>query len=137
MKKTILIAVILALVMCMAIVSYTVADSYLRSYPTGMCSFNITVNTTGFTGTTLRARTASEPNAWLKATNEPYLSWQSQWKNLSTGKRYDGFSSPGPVLSAGIAMSYRSPYSGYTEPFLLKIHNNSGSSVNLIGQWHP
>lgn len=138
MKKfTISIAVVMSLLLCMAFVSFAAADSYRTSYPTGTKKFDINVGTSGFTGTTLRARTASEPNAWLKASNEPYLSWQSQWKDLSTGIRYNGFSSSGPVLSAGIAMSYRYPYSGYTEPFLLKIYNNSGSSVHLIGQWHP
>ncbi len=142
MKKTAIVSValIMVMVLCLGIVTYASADSFVPSYPTTNGTFNNTsISSSGFTGTQLRSRTSLSIDAGLYSNaTKPYLTWQSQWKNVATGNRYNGFTTWG-VITGGIEVtkSYRSPYNNRYEPYLVKINNSDTSSTNLTGYWHP
>ena len=138
-QTTIAIVLILALVLSLSAVSYAVAESYAVSYSDAPGTLNnTTINTSGFTGTTLRKRYSLSDQAYLYSTAaKPYLTWQSQWKDINTGYRYNGFSSWGSVSQGYDYESYRYPYNEKIEPFLLKILNSDTSSTTITGEWHP
>lgn len=136
---TVLIAV---LVLSLGIISYAAADSMELSDDDYDVPLDISVSSSGFTGTNLnhRVHTGASYQSWLESSyNRPYLTWQSQWKNVSTGYRYNGFSSWGSIINGKVYKTYRSPYCSYDYPFILKINNSSptNSSYTVVGTWRP
>lgn len=137
---TVLIAV---LVLGLGMISYAAADS-MEDLPDDYYDvpLDISVSSSGFTGTNLnhRVHTGASYQSWLESLyNRPYLTWQSQWKNVSTGYRYNGFSSWGSIINGKVYKTYRSPYCSYDYPFILKINNSSptNSSYTVVGTWRP
>lgn len=137
-KRVVAMVLIMASVLSLALVSYASADAYYTQYR-GDVNLPGSISSSGFTGTNLHGRTAgSAYQSWVtNNASQPYLTWQSQWKNLSTGYRYNGFSTWGNIIYGTEYKTYRYPYCDYTENFLLKIQNSSNSSIPLSGTWHP
>lgn len=137
-KRFVAIVLIMASVLCLTLVGYASADAYYTQYR-GDVDLPSSVSSSGFTGTKLRGRTAgAQYQSWVtNDASQPYLTWQSQWKDLSTGYRHNGFDEWGHIISGTACKTYRSPYCNYTNNFLLKIQNSSNSSISLSGTWHP
>ena len=130
-KVRMILTLVTVAVMLFAFMGVAYATSY--SY-----SIDNDIKSTGFTGTTHRSRTSTSNPAYLIATSgaSTYLAWQSQWVD-NDGLRHNGFETYGSVSTSASAKSYRTPYSGYTTPFVLKITNSSGSTIHLVGSWQP
>lgn len=138
-KRNVSIILILTFMLCLLAISYAAAESNQAGTLNEYVPVNVNVSPNDFTGTNLHTRESGASNSsWIYCNNAiSYLTWQSQWKDTSTNTRYNGFDTPGNIISGIENKYYRYPYYTKTSDFLIKIFNSSNSTISLSATWHP